>query len=257
METCKRFHEPGFYAKIPALPATERVKRPKTQVIGEYAVERVIAKRLKAGKTEYYVKWLGYPSEENTWEPSRHIPTALLQRFRYPDIQEALIDQGREQLRLVLEQGTKSAMLTDVTISIGHDVVRALFPRFGNEALSRSFVSVSKDDFEKAGLGSCLRKTVSRSRVERQIKFPVLLKPLLARAPSFFNEDGKELPTRRLEKLRISFLKTTRALWSSSRSEKPNGSFRSHQVIKRKYPIYPSKVVTKVRSILTFLHTII
>ena len=52
METRKRFHEPGFYAKIPALPATERVKRPKTQVIGEYAIERVIAKRLKAGKAK-------------------------------------------------------------------------------------------------------------------------------------------------------------------------------------------------------------
>ena len=183
METRKRVYEPGFYAKIPALPATERVKRTKTQVIGEYVVERVITKRLKAGKTEYFVKWFGYPSEENTWEPSHHLPMPLLQSFPCPDVPEALIHQGREELRLLLERGTKSAMLTDVTISIGHDVVRALFPRFINDVLSRSFVSVTKDEFEKAGLGSCLRKIVSRGRVERQIKFPVLLKPLLARAP--------------------------------------------------------------------------
>ena len=32
-----------------------------------YRVERVIRKRRRKGKTEYFVKWLGYPSSFNSW----------------------------------------------------------------------------------------------------------------------------------------------------------------------------------------------
>ena len=44
----------------------------KTQ--GEYVVEKVVKKRVtKNGKTQYLLKWKGYGSEENTWEPVEHI----------------------------------------------------------------------------------------------------------------------------------------------------------------------------------------
>ena len=32
-----------------------------------YRVEKVIRKRKKNGRTEYLVKWLGYPSPFNSW----------------------------------------------------------------------------------------------------------------------------------------------------------------------------------------------
>ncbi|KAI9582504.1 chromobox protein homolog 1-like [Glossina fuscipes] len=35
----------------------------------EFDVERIEDKRIKCGKTEYYLKWKGYPRSENTWEP--------------------------------------------------------------------------------------------------------------------------------------------------------------------------------------------
>lgn len=35
----------------------------------EYSVEKIIEKRVVKGKTEYYLKWKGYPDSENTWEP--------------------------------------------------------------------------------------------------------------------------------------------------------------------------------------------
>jgi len=35
----------------------------------EYFVERIIDKRLVGGKTEYFLKWKGYPESENSWEP--------------------------------------------------------------------------------------------------------------------------------------------------------------------------------------------
>ena len=188
METRKQFHEPGFYAKYPALPL-ERVKTPN--VLPDcYINERLIAKRVRGGKTEIFVKWLGWPAETNTWEPANHLPAALIQQFSAPNIHPSLLEDARERLQLVLEHGLKSALMTDCTINLRHDVMRALFPCSSNKALSKSFFTAAKEDFDWAGLGSCLVKIVSRSRVERQIDFPVLLKPFLAKAPCFFGEDG-------------------------------------------------------------------
>ena len=35
-----------------------------------YQVEKVLRKRKKGGKTEYFVKWLGYPDKFNSWVTS-------------------------------------------------------------------------------------------------------------------------------------------------------------------------------------------
>jgi len=42
-------------------------------VIGEYEVERILSKRRKHGKTEYLIKWQGYNSDDNTWEPTENL----------------------------------------------------------------------------------------------------------------------------------------------------------------------------------------
>ena len=40
---------------------------------GEYIVEAIRSKRKKEGRTEYKVKWIGYPESQNTWEPETNI----------------------------------------------------------------------------------------------------------------------------------------------------------------------------------------
>ncbi|XP_023480161.1 chromodomain Y-like protein isoform X1 [Equus przewalskii] len=41
---------------------------------GTYQVERIVDKRKnKKGKTEYLVRWKGYDSEDDTWEPEQHL----------------------------------------------------------------------------------------------------------------------------------------------------------------------------------------
>ncbi|QQP38173.1 Chromobox -like protein 5, partial [Caligus rogercresseyi] len=37
----------------------------------EYIVDHIIDKRIRNGKTEYYLAWKGYGPEENTWEPRK------------------------------------------------------------------------------------------------------------------------------------------------------------------------------------------
>ena len=38
----------------------------------EYIVEEIVGKKIKNGQEFYFVKWKGYPEEENTWEPRSH-----------------------------------------------------------------------------------------------------------------------------------------------------------------------------------------
>ena len=39
----------------------------------EYEVEKIVAQREAKNGLEYYVKWLGWPESENTWEPEDHV----------------------------------------------------------------------------------------------------------------------------------------------------------------------------------------
>lgn len=47
----------------------------------EYEVEQIVDKRVRFGRVEYKVKWLGYPESENTWQTveSMNCPTLVAQ----------------------------------------------------------------------------------------------------------------------------------------------------------------------------------
>ena len=78
--------------KVPSFPS-QNLPPPLPPTIEddhlEYEVEVILnVKKVRCG-VKYLVKWLGYPAEENTWEPCRNLTnmTLLLQDFFhcYPD----------------------------------------------------------------------------------------------------------------------------------------------------------------------------
>ena len=46
---------------------------PKQDDENVYDVEKIVKRRKKGDDYEYYIKWLGYPSAQNTWEPPENI----------------------------------------------------------------------------------------------------------------------------------------------------------------------------------------
>ncbi|KAL1116137.1 hypothetical protein AAG570_005632 [Ranatra chinensis] len=79
----KKKREPPTGEENEPLSRPSKFKRPGANADGEYQVERIVDVHIqKGGKREFLVKWVGYSSDENTWEPEKNLQgTAVLDRF--------------------------------------------------------------------------------------------------------------------------------------------------------------------------------
>ena len=44
--------------------------------------QKIVDSRKRKGKREYLVKWKGYSSRENTYEPAANLPKELIEAFK-------------------------------------------------------------------------------------------------------------------------------------------------------------------------------
>ena len=51
-----------------------------------YTVEKIINTRIRGGRREFLIKWHGYSSETNTWEPYRNIMLFKFFDFYFKEI---------------------------------------------------------------------------------------------------------------------------------------------------------------------------
>ncbi|KAH8409264.1 hypothetical protein KR009_011391, partial [Drosophila setifemur] len=112
--------------------------------MAEFSVERVEDKRTVNGRTEYYLKWKGYPRSENTWEPVENLDCPDLianfeeslknnkketkKRLSTSSTPETirskrksfLEDDAEEQKKIGFERGLEPSKILGATDSSGH-----------------------------------------------------------------------------------------------------------------------------------------
>ena len=182
-------HQPGFYASLLNDICDRGSKyrlRVEPTVMGVYEVERVVAKRLKGGKEEYYIQWKNYSSSENTWVPAEHLPENLITAFHSRSVNQIHADECRERLALLFEKGLKSPLAYSETIRMRHEVLRAIFPGLPSDLRGTPYL-VSEVELMAAGLGSFLKKclTVTGGGCHTCINDPVNLKLFLGKSLAF------------------------------------------------------------------------
>lgn len=78
----------------------------KPEVLGVFDAERIVAKKICHGKPLFMIKWQGYCSSQNAWEPKTHLPPELIKAIKNPDPADPVrMEETRERIGLVLKEG--------------------------------------------------------------------------------------------------------------------------------------------------------
>lgn len=126
----------------------------------ESDAERIIAKKINSGKPLFMIKWQGYCSSQNTWEPKAHLSPELIEAFENPDPDPVRVDEARERIGLVFEREMKVPLQYKESVEIRHDVIRFLFPNISVE-LQAAATDICDQELHDAGLAPYVERTIN------------------------------------------------------------------------------------------------
>ena len=204
-KTATRGRPPQGYYK--SLESTE-LSRPrmcdkKPEVLGVFDAERIVAKKICHGKPLFMIKWQGYCSSQNTWEPETHLPPELIEAFENPDNDPVRVEEARERIGHVFERGMKVPLQYEESVEIRHDVVRFLFPSLPVE-IQAAPTDISDQQLNDAGLATYVERTINANGNRCRI-VQLTFRLLLSKSPFFYSESKKLC--RPVERLRVVFRK--------------------------------------------------
>ena len=175
--------------------------------MGVYEVERIVAKQVKGGKAEYLIQWQNYSPSENMWEPAEHLSEDLIVAFDNRSVDPLRADECRERLSLLFEKGLKASLACNETITMRHDVIRAIFPGLPSDLRGSPYLA-NEEELIAAGLGSSLKKCLTVTGGGCQVDAPAHLKLFLDKSPAFLDEHGHKTASRSVERVQVKFTKS-------------------------------------------------
>ncbi|CAB4022848.1 Hypothetical predicted protein, partial [Paramuricea clavata] len=125
----------------------ESKKKPRTRTVGVFEAEHVIARRKdRKGSIKYLVKWKGYSSFENTWEPEEHLSPASLRYFTNPHPTPTIVKECLDRLRAMAMVALKHKWVREDRTKVGN-YAELTIPSYLIDDFQR-FFRISRGTFE-------------------------------------------------------------------------------------------------------------
>ncbi|CAB4040849.1 Hypothetical predicted protein [Paramuricea clavata] len=189
-----------------------KVRKTKTADCWDFEAERVIARRKdRKGCIKYLVKWKGYSSFENTWEPEEHLSPASLRYFANPHPAPTIVEECLDRLRAMVMVALKHEWSEQkITLEFSHDVYNFLLGGKGKPAEKRGWTMYEEQDFSNCKFPANWNCIYDQHGDGSTMKFSIKMRAFLGRTPRSFGKQGDrivELPRAYTEKISINFIK--------------------------------------------------